>query len=139
MKRMVFKDTREITKQEAYVIEKLNQYPNMMNEKLLVSFCSTLDNQLCDRDIREIVGMYNKRKFYNTDNTVKYHKFNGHYHRIVKDSERADMILNKIKFDAIASLKTYKIYLEDFGSFEDDVNAMQIDMLSELIKSMEVE
>ena len=137
MKRIIFREPREITKQEAYVIEKLNQYPNSIDEGLLVSFCSTLDNQLCERDIREIVGMYNKRKFLNCDNSVKYHKHKGFYHRTIKGSENAKKELYKKKLAMISGLKEYKIYLEDFGLFEDDHDSMQLDMLSKLLDEVE--
>jgi len=137
MKWMIFRSPREITKQEAYVIEKLNQYPNVMTEELLVSFYSTITNPLCERDIREIIGMYNKRKYLNTDNRVKYHKHNGHYQRIEKGSVGASKELYTKKLTMIAGLKDYKIYLEDFGSFEDDADALQLSFIDVLLNSVE--
>jgi len=137
MRWMIFRSPREITLQEASVIEKLNQYPNVLDEGILVSFCSTITNPLCDRDIREIVGMYNKRKYLNCDNSVKFHKYNNSYHKVIKGSERAKKELLTKKLAMIAGLKDYKIYLEDFGLFEDDSNAMQLSMIDKLLQGME--
>ena len=135
-KRQTFKDTREITPNEQKVIDKLYQYPNTMNEGLLVAMTSTLFNTFTERDIREIVGMWNKRKFINCDNTVKFHKHNGSYHKIVKGSNGTKYELYKKKWNMIVALQDYKIYLEDFGAFEDNHNAMQIDMMSKLLKEV---
>ena len=119
--------------------QKIDEYNGVLSEDVLCTFLATIFYKPTPRDIRKIAERYNKRKYLNHDNTVKYHKIKGHYHKVLKDSERADIELSTRKWDCISAMTTYKIYLEDFGKFEDDDNAMQIDMLDKLIDNMSIE
>ena len=137
--RLVFTQPIELDREAKLFRDKIDEYNGVLSEDVLCTFLATIFYKPTPRDIRKIAERYNKRKYLNCDNSVKYHKIKGNYHKVIKGSERASLVLNKIKFDMIATAKTYKIYLEDFGSFEDDTNAMQINMMSKLISSLEEE
>jgi len=88
------------------------------------------------RDVRKIAERFNKRKYLNCDNTVKYHIYNKMYHQVFKDTERANYEVSVRKWNTISALTTYKIYLEDMGKFEDDDKVIQLSMIDNLVESI---
>ena len=105
-----------------------------IHERTLATFL-----QVDAREIRKIAERFNKRKYIGHDNTIKYHKHKHLYKRVDKDTDRATKELGTRKWDFIATLKTYQIYLEDFGKSEDTNHTLQIDMLTQLTELMEAQ
>jgi hypothetical protein len=80
------------------------------------------------RQVRKIAERLNKRGYIDHDNSVKYHVFpiqvkmpSGkkktihRYFVVRKRDPRCQELIDKRKWDAIAALKAYKIYLDDLG------------------------
>jgi len=145
MSRLIFSKPIELDREANLFIQKIKEYNGILCDDLLSTMLSrgaTLFSPeiiTTERDVRKIAERINKRKYINCDNTVKYHKTKGKYFKVLKDTERANKVLNKIKFDAISALTTYKIYLEDMGRFEDVGSSLQLSMLSELLESYDKE
>ena len=97
------------------------------------------------RQVRKIAERCNKRLYKEYDNRVKYHKIgteqNGKivhkYFRIEKGDVYSVGVIDKRKWDAIAALKTYKMYLEDLGSTGRAKDGVQVDMLDYFIDTLE--
>ena len=137
--RLIFSKPIELDRDAKLFMIKVNQYNGVLCDKLLASFLSTLFREVNERDIRKIAERLNKRKYLGYTDTTKYHKIKGKYHKILKDTQKADTVLNTIKFNAIAGLQTYKIYLEDFGKSQDNDNTTQISMINQLLDNYESE
>ena len=137
--RLIFTKAIEQDREAKLFAQKIDEYNGILSEDVLCTFLATIFYKPTPRDIRKIAERFNKRKYLNHDNSVKYHKIKGHYHKVIKDSERANKELSTRKWDMISAMKTYKIYLEDFGKFEDNDNAIQIDMMDKLINKLDKE
>ena len=137
MKRLIFTAPIELTREAILFRDKIAQYNGVLSEKTLCTFLSSLFNEITPRDIRLIAERFNKRKFINADNNVKFHKTKGKYYKVIETDKKASKVLNMIKFNAIASLKTYKLYLEDWPNINNNEN--QIKMIENVLNEMEIE
>lgn len=102
--------------------------------------------EISGREVRKIAERLNKRKYMNHDNRIKYHVLKVtytdgtkqyRYFRITKESAAARRILEKRKWDAIAAMKAYKMYLDDWQDYSKPQQGMQVDMIDSIIDILE--
>lgn len=128
MKRVIFQEPIELTNEAINI----DLYIRMNDGEHTDSTLAELLN-ISDREVREIIERINYLKYNGINKKYQIRKINGKYTVIDFNSEHKERVLNKIKFDMIASIKRYGITSDILS----DVSMLNL-TISEIM-NMEVE
>jgi len=124
MKRIIFTDPIAYDENALMLELYIKANNGLYNDELLAELLA-----IEPREVRKIVERLNYNKYIGITTDYQYRKINGKYVVINLSSEHRQRVINKIKFDMIASIKRYGITVNKLN----DVSLMNM-TLNELLE-----